>query len=403
MMPSQPRFLGSIVALLLPLLLSAGAEPVRVKLVVSVPPGTAGPVYIAGDLPVLGPWRPDALRLTPNPDGTHTAEFEAPADTTIEFKFTRGSWETVEKSETGAEIANRKLLVSAGMPAQAVAVARFADGAVASRASTVTGDLRLHERFESQALGNRRTIRVWLPPGYDTDTGRKYPVIYFHDGQNLFDNATSAFGTEWGLDEALTRLIQAGTVRPAIIVGIDNTPARIAELTPTAISGPNNTRAGGNGANYGKFLVTELKPFIDRTYRTLPDRANTSVAGSSLGGLISLYLIGEYPEVFSAAGVVSPALWWDGESLTRRVADPAAFPLPPGTRIYIDMGTAEGTSNLVGSSAQRSLNTTRNLRDTLTARGLKPVYVEIEGGQHNEAAWAKRAGEILKALISPPN
>lgn len=375
---------------------------VRVRLVVTAPAGTASPVYIAGNHAALGPWAPDALKLTPNPDGTFLAEFEVPAGTELEFKFTLGSWGTVEKTASGDEIPNRTLTVTPDLAPQKLTVAKFADGGErpASRPSTVTGTLRLHAGFGSAALSNRRSIRVWLPPGYDAAGDTRYPVIYFHDGQNLFDAATSSFGVEWGLDESLTTLIEAKSVRPAIIVGIDNTPARIAELTPTAMTAGDGARAGGAGAQYGKFLVSELKPFIDRTYRTLPDRAHTTVAGSSLGGLISLYLIGEYPEVFSAAGIVSPALWWDNESLTARVANPAIFPLPPGTRIYLDMGTAEGTSDLVGTQAQRNLATTRKLRDTLTQRGLAPTYTEIEGGQHNETAWSKRAPDLLKFLLT---
>lgn len=381
-------------------------ESVRVRLAVSVPAGTTGPLYIAGNIAPLGPWKPDALRLDAKADGTYAVEFDAPAGTELKFKFTRGGWNTVEKSASGDEIADRTLAVVAGLPPQTLTVARFADGAPTTRASTVTGTLRFHENVKSAFLPDSRTIRVWLPPGYDANSDVQYPVIYFHDGQNLFDNATSAFGVEWGLDEALTRLIETKSARPAIIVGIDNTPARQAELTPTTVFGPNNTRYGGNGANYGKFLVTELKPFIDRTYRTLPDRANTTVGGSSLGGLISLYLIGQHPDIFSAAAVVSPSLWWDNESLTARVADPAAFPLPPGTRIYLDMGTAEGTSNLIGTQAPRSLVDAQRLRDILRQRGLVDgktfLYVEAKDAQHNEEAWSKRAPAMLEFLLTPP-
>lgn len=398
---------SAVIAMVIGAGLAQTAESVRVRLVVSVPAGTTGPVYIAGNIDRLGPWKPDALRLEPGADGTFTVEFDAPAGTELKFKFTRGAWTSVEKSDGGFEIADRTLAVVAGLPVQKLTVARFADGAAppTTRASTVTGTLRLHENVKSAFLPDSRTIRVWLPPGYDANAEQRYPVIYFHDGQNLFDNATSAFGVEWGLDEALTRLIESKSARPAIIVGIDNTPARTMELTPTAVTGPNNTRYGGNGANYGKFLVTELKPFIDRTYRTLPDRANTTVGGSSLGGLISLYLIGQHPDIFSTAAVVSPALWWDNESLTNRVADPATFPLPPGTRIYLDMGTAEGTSNLIGTQAPRSLVNAQRLRDILRQRGLVEgktfLYVEDKDAQHNEAAWAQRAPAMLEFLLGP--
>ena len=150
---------------------------------------------------------------------------------------------------------------------------------------TLTGDIRHHEKFRSQFLPTAHDVIVYLPPGYDSDKRTRYPVLYMQDGQNLFDDAT-AFSQEWRLDETAQALITDGVIEPLIIVGIYNAGAhRMDEYTPTR---DRRRRAGGKASHYGRMLVEELKPFIDREYRTLPGAASTGVGGSSLGGLVSL-------------------------------------------------------------------------------------------------------------------
>src|SRR5262249_44323272 len=155
--------------------------------------------------------------------------------------------------------------------------------------------------FHSKILNNDRRLIVWLPPGYNTRQQR-YPVLYMHDGQNLFDDATSFLG-EWHADETATMLIEQKRIEPIIIVGVENTgTSRLDEYTPTEgedRTGATTRRAGGRGELYAQFLIQEVKPFIDANYRTLPDREHTAVAGSSLGGLISLYLGYQHGDVFS--------------------------------------------------------------------------------------------------------
>ena len=168
----------------------------------------------------------------------------------------------------------------------------------------------------SKILGNERSILVWLPPQYQTDSAARYPVLYLHDGQNCFDAATS-FAGEWRADETAGELIAAGKIAPIIMVAVAN--AGSAESMNTRRTRDASQDHGGKGELYAKFLIEELKPFIDSNYRTLSDRAHTAVAGSSLGGLISLYMGYKHGDVFSMCGVISPSLWWDDCSLLKEI------------------------------------------------------------------------------------
>src|SRR5918992_5281785 len=251
---------------------------------------------------------------------------------------------------------------------------------------TLTGDFRLHHNFRSQFLPERRSFIVSLPPGYSPKAARRYPTLYFHDGQNVFDKATSV-GEEWRADETAQELITAGQIEPLIMIGVYNTGVqRIGEYTPTAMPG----KGGGQADAYGRMLVEELKPLIDRKYKTLPGAGSTGMAGSSLGGLLTLHLGLKYPTVFSRLAVLSPSVWWDGRVILRSVESlPGKLPF----RIWLDAGTAEG---------EEVLRDSRALRDALTGKGWAEgqdlAYHEAEGGQHNEASWAGRVAPFLKFL-----
>ncbi len=251
---------------------------------------------------------------------------------------------------------------------------------------TLSGDFRLHHNFKSEFLQEKRSFIVYLPPGYDPRAARRYPTLYLHDGQNVFDKATSV-GEEWGADEAAQALIKGGEIGPLIMIGIYNAGEhRISEYTPTAIEG----KGGGLADAYGRMLVEELKPLVDRKYKTLPGAGSTGMAGSSLGGLLTLHLGLKYPTVFSRLAVLSPSVWWDNRVILREVeALPGKLPF----RIWLDAGTAEG---------EEVLRDSRALRDALKAKGWVEgqdlMYHEAEGGQHNEASWAGRVGEFLKFL-----
>jgi predicted alpha/beta superfamily hydrolase len=250
--------------------------------------------------------------------------------------------------------------------------------------------LRRHPRFRSTFLARERDVVVYLPPGYETLTAR-CPVLYLHDGQNLFEPGRAHVpGQHWRVAETVDALIAEAAIPPLIVVGIDNTgPSRIHEYTPTA-----DARLGGGLAgDYGRFLAEELKPFIDRTYRTRPGAADTALGGSSLGGLVTLHVGFTRPHVFGAIAAMSPSVWWDRRAILSTVR--RTRPRPP-VRIWVDMGTAEG---------RRALDDARLLKAALVGAGWRPGrdlhYAEFEGATHSEAAWAARFGTVLTWLYRP--
>jgi predicted alpha/beta superfamily hydrolase len=260
------------------------------------------------------------------------------------------------------------------------------------RVHTLTGEIRTHKKFHSRFLAADRDLIVWLPPGYDQHRKQRYPVLYLHDGQNLFDGATSYIpGQEWRVDETAQALVGSGELKPLIIVGIYNAGNdRIDEYTPTPDA---QVKQGGKADLYGRMLVEELKPFIDSQYRTERGAQATGLGGSSLGGLVSLYLGLKYPQVFGRLAVVSPSVWWDNRMLLRYVQ---ALNRRPRTRIWLDIGTKEGRD------VAEATNGARALRDALVSKGWKLdsdlKYFEAEGAEHNEHAWAERVAPMLKFL-----
>lgn len=252
------------------------------------------------------------------------------------------------------------------------------------------GSFRLHRAFASRSIATTHDVIVYLPPGYDADASRRHPVLYMQDGQNLFDDATSYAGA-WHLGETADALAWRGAIEPPIIVGIYNAGAyRIDEYTPTRDAA---RRAGGKALQYGRMLVDELKPFIDDTYRTRPDAPHTGLGGSSLGGLLSLYLGLLNPSVFGLLGVLSPSVWWDNRFIVRRVR---ALATKPPTRIWLSIGTAEGPG---------ALDAARRVRDVLVVKGWREgrdlAYTEAAGAPHHEIAWAAQMDPMLRFLLPP--
>ena len=295
----------------------------------------------------------------------------------IEFKFTRGSWATVETTAAGGAIGNRTYAVPATGGATLTAqVAGWEDLLAPPPTSTASPSVSIMSTaFALPQLGRTRRIWLYLPPDYATSQ-KTYPVLYMHDGQNLFDNAT-AFSGEWGVDEALD-LLHAQGDWGCIVVGIDNGGAnRLNEYGPYA----NPQYGGGQGAQYVDFLIQTLKPYIDANYRTRPDRLSTGIMGSSMGGLISLYAAVQRPDVFGRAGIFSPSLWFN-----RRIySDARTRPvLRPDPRLYVLSGARESQSQVADQRA---------LIDSLAAAGYQ-IGAEVDSlikadGQHAEWFWRR--------------
>jgi len=261
---------------------------------------------------------------------------------------------------------------------------------------TLTGNIQHHPAFPSKILRNRRDVLVYLPPGYRRFAGRHYPVLYLHDGQNVFDAATAFGGVEWGVDETAQQLIRKKLIEPLIIVAVSNMGEdRIHEYAPTrgvyAQTGERKKRSRGLARQYGDFLMRELKPFIDRKYRTKREAEFTGLGGSSLGGLVTLAIGLLYPEVFTRLLVMSPSIWWDDCSIYRLVD---SIDEKPPLKIWLDTGTHEPGWEKAAV-----------LRDHLVEKGWRVYddlhYLEVEGADHSEGAWAARVDPALRFLFPP--
>jgi enterochelin esterase-like enzyme len=252
------------------------------------------------------------------------------------------------------------------------------------------GRLQKLEQYRSQFLPGERDMVVYVPGIYDKRPDLRFPVLYMQDGQNLFDPATSYGGVHWRLGETADDLISRGEIQPLIIVGIYNTgKQRIREYTPSRAK----KMGGGSADRYGRLLVSEIKPFIESQFRILPGPENTGIGGSSLGGLVTIYLGLRFARIFGRLAVLSPSVWWDRQWIVKYVAGRRLTTRP---RIWLDVGTRE---------AAHTVEDARALRDALTKKGWRHVhdlhYEEIEGGQHSEAAWAQRVGPFLRFLFPP--
>jgi enterochelin esterase-like enzyme len=249
------------------------------------------------------------------------------------------------------------------------------------------GQFRKHQGFRSRFLRNQRDLIVYLPPGYDDQPWRRFPVLYLHDGQNLFDRATAFGGVDWNVQGAADQLISSGTVEPLVIVGIYNTgKSRIFEYTPTKTP----KLGGGRADRYAKFLLQEVMPFVQQEYRALSDARSTGIGGSSLGALVSLYFGLKLPQTFGKIAALSPSVWWNQRMIHRFAA---AAPVNPHPSIWLDIGTKEGP---------RIVPEVEQFRDVLLQKGWRLGedlhYERVEGGEHNEAAWAQRIGRVLQFL-----
>src|SRR6187431_365505 len=292
-----------------------------------------------------------------------------------EYKITRGGWDKVECTMEGKDVGNRTLKVDGDATIE-VSVEGWKDLFASSsqpRKSTANKNVRIIDTaFFIPQLNRTRRVWVYLPPSYNS-SAKKYGVLYMHDGQNVFDDATS-FSGEWGVDEAIDTL--GLKTKECIVVGIDNGgDKRLNEYCPYDFSLQGGQKGKGEGDLYVQFLAKTLKPFIDKRYRTFKDSKNTFTAGSSMGGLISMYAVLKYPKVFGGAGVFSPAFWVgpkifdDIRSKGKKV----------NAKIYFYAGDAEGESMVP--------MTIRAFNEMHRVSKSKMAEVIRAGGKHNEPRW----------------
>lgn len=264
--------------------------------------------------------------------------------------------------------------------------------------ASVVGTVRVARHVRSPQLYNRRHILVYLPPSYGQGS-KRYPVLYMHDGQNLFDNVTS-FAGEWGVDETMEKLSREEGLE-AIIVGIPNMgEMRMDEYSPFR----DGEHGGGLGNQYLAFIVNTLKPIIDRDFRTLPGKRYTGMMGSSMGGLISLYAFFRYPDFFGYTGIMSPSFWVARGAIFRYAE---AAPFNPG-KIYLDVGTRELGDSAEELQLQRSLSrryyaTVRRMKRLLVQKGYRPVtdllHIEEKWADHSESSWARRLPDAMRFFL----
>lgn len=247
--------------------------------------------------------------------------------------------------------------------------------------------------FHSEALGNTRGVWVYLPPSYAESPLRRYPVAYMHDGQNLFDAASAFGGVAWEADDAMNLGAADGTIREAIVVGVENNGDRIDEYTPTRDA---TVMQGGRADRYLRMLVDELKPLVDREFRTLTGPADTALVGSSLGGLLSVWIGVQRADVFGNIGAMSPSTWWDDRMILDEVTRTSGRPARP-LRVWVDSGDS--------GPSRDDVENTRMLAAAYRALGYRDEvdlhYVVQEGAVHNESAWRTRLPDALRFLLGP--
>ncbi|MCF7832275.1 MAG: hypothetical protein K9N05_01705 [Candidatus Marinimicrobia bacterium] len=377
-----------IIAILLFLCAILNAQQIiRWIVIVEVPLETPkdAEVYIAGNFNL---WNPaDQLyKLIPVRTGLYTLTMNMNIDD-VEFKFTLGSWDKVEVLSNNEDRPNRIEKFKNVIIKETYKVEAWANR---EHRSTMTGNIKIIEDFTMPQLERTRCLRVYLPPGYGNSL-KRYPVMYMHDGQNLFSDAT-AYSGEWGIDETLEKMIKKKEIPKMIVVGIDNhSRYRLNEYTPFPFE-YHGQEIDAEAQLYGRFLVETLKPYIDKHYRTKKGRKFTAVSGSSMGGLVSVYLALEYQEIFSKVGALSSAFGVCRDDLIGFIAQhPKEYPI----RFWLDAGTEEGENMKIETNQIQ-------IRNALIAAGWEDssevIFKIYEGAEHHESYWRQRFGDVLEFL-----
>lgn len=337
-------------------------------------------VFISGNQPELGNWDPGKVSLDKSSDSTWSKVFKFKPGDIIEFKFTIGSWDQEALDESGKVPGNFVHRVMA----DTILTFKIEQWGKAHSNITgqITGEVRYHRQFKGRSVLPRDII-VWLPPGYDSLAEKYYPVLYMHDGQNIIDPYTSSFGVDWQIDEATDSLIRAKSIEEIIIVGIYNTRQRGNEYNSTVL-----------GRTYIKFIIEELKPFIDKTYHTLPDCKNTAIAGSSSGGLISFIMAWENSDVFSKVACFSPAFKIGKIDYVAPIYNYSGA--SKNLRIFIYNGGISLEEQLQPGIDEMIIA----LKEKGFVENVNLLYEKDPLAEHNESAWAKNVYRFLEFFFS---
>lgn len=354
--------------------------------VTSIPANTpAGAnIHLAGS---INTWNPADANYILQPDGLGNHTIVIPEGTgTVNYKFTRGSWPTVEGNANGGFRPDRSFTFTGSPQILNLTIQSWEDLGGNSNSTAAANVQVMNGSFFIPQLNRNRKIWLYLPPDYTTSS-KHYPVLYMQDGQNLFDNATS-FSGEWQVDETLNALFANGDYG-AIVVGIDNGGGeRLNEYSPW-----NNPQyGGGQGDEYMTFMAETLKPYIDANYRTRPEASMNALIGSSMGALISTYGVCEYPQLFSKAGSVSPAYWFSLSDLNNYINTEVSD--IQNLRMYFVAGQNES------SGMVPDLNAVRN---NLQAKGLQTsnTFTKIDAaGTHSESYWRTQFGALYQWLFA---
>jgi len=354
---------------------------VHFEVTTSAPLPVGEQVFVVGRQEALGSWSPDGFPLTRVDENLWTGAVMLPEDEPVEYKITRGTWDTEELTAEGRVAAN-KMLEPGGDVTVRVRVEDWRDGVGGSQ-PRITGAYRIHEGFHSEHLRHDRRVIVWLPPSYDREVHARFPVLYMQDGQQVFDPRTSTHNQDWQVDESCTTLMAEGKMREIIVVAVYCTDERDEEYRP------------GRGADrYARLVVEELKPYIDRVYKTKTDRASTAIAGSSLGGTVAFHLMWTRPDVFCGCAALSP-VFIDGEE-TYCIDLVQASDAGPDKKIYLYCGSGDERERALQGGVKRMAEV---LRGKGCVAGEDVVLREDEGGVHNESAWAGHTEEWLQFLF----
>ncbi|KAF0158755.1 MAG: putative hydrolase [Ignavibacteria bacterium] len=353
-------------------------EKVNVTLnVVSPTLDDTSKIYVAGNVRALGSWQPNKIQLNKATKDIWGVTVSVDKGTRLEYKFTKGSWAN-EALGSDSSIPQNTTFVANNDTTVLATIFNWRDNFNFKVNGQITGKVFYHKGFMFDGL-KPRDIFVWLPPNYDEQKEKRFPVFYMHDGQNLVDPRTSNTFIDWQADEVADSLIRAGEVEQFIIVGMNNTDDRGTEY--------NNTHLG---KLYERLVVEKIKPFIDANYRTLTDAKNTAVGGSSMGGLISMLFAWDYPNVFSKAACFSPAFKFTNYNYVNVVAEDKSP--KKDLLLYIDNGGV-GLETILQPGVDEMVNVLKE-KGYVENKDFQ-IFIDKQA-EHNEAAWAKRIWRPIK-------